>query len=129
MTESMTPIEQAQALLKAAEEASLEPWEVDGFHLSAVIRKVSGDKPGKWERIADCTSANWKADAQFIRVARRFAPAIASALLEKQKALDEAKSHIQIMLDIFEPIAGSETSLEDKRLIREARDFLTRQGV
>lgn len=129
MTESMTPIEQAQALLKAAEEASLEPWEVDGFHLSAVIRKVSGDKPGKWERIADCTSANWKADAQFIRVARRFAPAIASALLEKQKALDEALWQLQLVLPLALGYAAAHPHAINREVCEDASALLTRQGV
>jgi len=52
--------------------------------------------------------------------------ALARALIEKHKALEEAEAHIQILLDIFEPIPGSETSLDDKRMIREARAFLSR---
>ena len=52
--------------------------------------------------------------------------AIASAYIDALERLEEAEAHIQVMLDIFEPIPGSETSLDDKRMIREARAFLSR---
>ena len=95
------PIDQAEAILKAAEVLALDQ------------KQVSADD--KWSEYE-------------LQTRRRLdgIPSIASALIEKHKALEEAEAHIQILLDIFEPIPGSETSLDDKRMIREARAFLSR---
>lgn len=122
----MTPQEQAEAILKAAEEATPGPvqvfWDVENESVK-LNAQPSPALRGFTKTIATGLSEE---DAAFFVMARKSAPSIALALLEKLKALEEAEAHIQILLDIFEPIPGSETSLDDKRMIREARAFLSR---
>lgn len=147
----MTPLEQASAILKAAEEiVALKAIAGPGDLSTAQIKPNS---EGEWVECPACygegmvdaeTYVNFDdkpLTVQFYGIGECFgnyqnlfdtaikhAPAIALALIEKHRALEEAQAHIQILLDIFEPIAGSETSLDDKRMIREAAAFLARQG-
>lgn len=106
----MTPQEQAEAILKAAEYVRFK-----------TLAKTQGDLAKEdyaWIRSLPANERSGLIDWPHEK--------IALALLEKHKALEEAEAHIQILLDIFEPIPGSETSLDDKRMIREARAFLSR---
>lgn len=124
----MTPLEQASAILKAAEEVTPGPiqvfWDVENESVK-LNAQPSPMLRGFTKTIA---TGLGEEDAAFFVMARKSAPSIALALIEKHRALEEAQAHIQILLDIFEPIAGSETSLDDKRMIREAAAFLARQG-
>lgn len=138
---AMTPLDQAEAILKAAEEATPGEWCYASYgreNLYAVgvafgdyDQPLSGLVTAEEYTVAEPVAVDiyGAANARFIALARNTAPDLATALIEKHRALEEAQAHIQILLDIFEPIAGSETSLDDKRMIREAAAFLARQGA
>lgn len=101
----MTPLEQANALLKAAEEATPGEWhawasytEAEGYR--GIHKWAHACGPAQPGVLIDDQAglANQRdqamRDAHFIALARNTAPAIASALLEKQKELEEADARL-----------------------------------
>jgi len=123
----MTPLDQASAILKAAEEATPGPWYVD------TIKNEGGDgsynsyqlqisMPFKWTKtLADSVNADeceihtecdedsiqrWDEAArrnfEFIALARNTAPAIATALIEKHRALEECLGLLKAINEAFE---------------------------
>lgn len=105
----MTPLEQASAILKAAEEASTAPWKLDttqnlgdNWMIGTLLWVGSDeDKDGQFSdyivttdrvRASEFTGQGPQADAAFIALARNTAPAIALALIEKHRALEAARA-------------------------------------
>lgn len=95
----MTPLEQAEAILKAAEEVKWHPapW----LHMPSIGMTPCGEDFG-----ASVVDANGDAVvselsesfAHFITLARNTAPAIALALIEKHRALEEAKAEMDMLM-------------------------------
>lgn len=153
-------LEQASAILKAAEEATPGPW-VSRKHLlhdharfgdlyEIHVREAALNEQYKWgakypmvfaedeEFVGDnpiyqvCFNGDAEHDAHFIALARNTAPAIASALLEKHQALEEAEKLIRALIyygDI-RPIDGVVSGAygSHREVLNDARAFLARQG-
>lgn len=138
------PIEQAEAILKAAEEATPGDWQsqhqndLDGQ--LTIIGNVDGPDDGRFTFTNICdvdeTPDECFANARLIILARNTAPAIALALIEKHKALEEAKAYMSRLLVICQRygvanhvgIDMHSQELIDLRTYRNARAFLARQG-
>lgn len=98
----MTPLDQASAILKAADEATPGDWQsqhqndLDGQ--LTIIGNVDGPDDGRFTftNICDVDEAPDEcfANARLIILARNTAPAIALALIEKHRALEAAEARI-----------------------------------
>jgi len=154
----MTPLEQASAILKAAQEATAAPWHVD------TVKNEGGDgeydsyrlqisRAWQWSKtLADSTNADeceihteydedsvhrWDEVARknfaFIALARNTAPAIALALIEKHRALTKAIDLLREMQAIAYSGRRQNSQAElFKHFVAAAKgrvsEFLARQG-
>lgn len=116
LAKAMTPLEQANALLKAAEEIVA--------HESAEPQKqhpADAGYYGRWDKWASERDAFGK-----------YAHSLASALLEKQKALEECLELLDAMVDYCPPARDEWMSntayLEYADFYNRVQDFLARQG-
>lgn len=100
----MTPLDQASAILKAAEEATPGPWR----NMPTPNRRSIIAESGTIAVLSfpdDCKHAE---NAAFIALARNTAPAIALALIEKHRALEEAEARITALEAALRPFAKIE---------------------
>lgn len=135
----MTPLEQAEALLKAAEEATRAPWIPSrDFERTWWVHAPEGEDKcplhngGRGIVESNTPTDNEENDIKFVALARNTAPAIASALLEKHQALEEAEKLIRALIyygDI-RPIDGVVSGAygSHREVLNDARAFLARQG-
>lgn len=110
------PLEQAEAILKAAEEATPGDWQSqhqnDLDSQLTIIGNVDGPDDGRFTFTNICdvdeTPDECFANARLIILARNTAPAIALALIEKHKALEEAEARIAALEAALRPFAKIE---------------------
>ena len=88
--------EELAEMRKALEGVTSGPWHVDGHCMSSVLRCVvprghpeAKHLCGDYERIAEATSANWKADAAHIAY---YSPVVIARLLDHIEQLQDELS-------------------------------------
>jgi len=140
----MTTLEQASAILKAAEEATSAPWIPSrDFERTWWVHAPEGEDKcplhngGRGIVESNTPTDNEENDIKFVALARNTAPAIALALIEKHRALEEALEVIESAHSWLDRWAkhtgncrGDERCTCGLVAIRsEAAAFLARQGA
>lgn len=127
MKPSSEALDQASAILKAAEKATPGPvqvfWDVENESVK-LNAQPSPALRGFTKTIATGLSEE---DAAFFVMARKSTPSIASALLEKHKALEEALGLFRSICSAYEDQDLNHVDFRVK-CAEFAQDFLARQG-
>lgn len=121
-------LEQASAILKAAEEASDKPWR----NMPTPNRHSIIAESGTIAVLSFPDDCKHVENARLIALARNTAPAIALALIEKHRALEECLELLNAMVDYCPPARDEWMSnnayLEYADFYNRVQDFLARQG-
>lgn len=146
---AMTPLDQAEAILKAAEEATPGEWCYASYgreNLYAVgvafgdyDQPLSGLVTAEEYTVAEPVAVDiyGAANARFIALARNTAPDLATALIEKHRALEEARSLIAELLASTGYDKADRKTLQNEYMaggkgagtILSCLNFLARQGA